>query len=68
MYYDQMTRLLNDSDHNQQVYKSVLFDSGQNVRILEQKENVDKGKRQFSEDVDTVDKTEGYQIRVNETS
>jgi hypothetical protein len=31
---DQTTRYLNDSVHNQQVYKSVAFDAGDKVRIL----------------------------------
>jgi hypothetical protein len=65
---DQITRHLNDSAHNQQVYKSVPFESGQKVRILEQKEKFDKGKQKFSKDVYTVDKKEGYKIIVNGTN
>jgi hypothetical protein len=65
---NQMTRHINDSVHNQQVYKSVPFDSGQKVRILEQKEKFDKGKQKFSQEVYTVDKKEGYKIIVNGTS
>jgi hypothetical protein len=65
---NQMTRHINDSVHNQQVYKSVPFDSGQKVRILEQKEKFDKGKQKFSKEVYTVDKKEGYKIIVNGTS
>ena len=65
---DQIARHLNDSAHNQQVYKSVPFDSGQKVRILEQKEKFDKGKQKFSKDIYTVDKKEGYKILVNGTS
>ena len=65
---DQIARHLNDSAHNQQVYKSVPFESGQKVRILEQKEKFDKGKQKFSKDVYTVDKKEGYKIIVNGTS
>ena len=42
---DQMTRHLNDSVHNQKVYQSVPFKDGEKVRILEQKEKFDKGKR-----------------------
>jgi hypothetical protein len=34
---DQITRHLNDSVHNQQVYKTVPFDTGDKVRILERK-------------------------------
>ena len=65
---DQVVRHINDSAHNQQVYKSVPFDSGQKVRILEQKEKFDKGKQKFSKDIYTVDKKEGYKILVNGTS
>ena len=65
---DQMIRHVNDSAHNQQVYKSVPFDSGQKVRILEQKAKFDKGKQKFSKDIYTVDKKEGYKILVNGTS
>ena len=65
---DQVVRHINDSAHNQQVYKSVPFESGQKVRILEQKEKFDKGKQKFSKDVYTVDKKEGYKIIVNGTS
>ena len=65
---DQMTRHINDSGHNQQVYKSVPFDSGQKVRILEQKEKFDKGKQKFSKELYTIDKKEGYKIIVNGTS
>jgi hypothetical protein len=32
---DQMARHVNDSVHNQQVYKTVPFDTGDKVRILE---------------------------------
>ncbi len=42
---DQITRYLNDSVHNQQVCKTVPFDTGDKVRILEQKEKFDKGKQ-----------------------
>ena len=40
-----MTRHLNDTVHNQkvQVYQSVPFRDGEKVRILEQKENFDRG-------------------------
>ena len=65
---DQMTRHLNDSVHNQQVYKTVSFDTGDKVRILEQKEKFDKGKQKFSKEVYTIDKKEGYKIKVNGTS
>ncbi len=42
---DQITRHLNDSVHKQQVYNTVPFDTGDNVRILEKKEKFDKGKQ-----------------------
>jgi hypothetical protein len=64
---DQIARHLNDSAHNQQVYKTVPFKDGDKVRILEQKEKFDKGKQKFSKDVYTVDKKEGYKIIVNGT-
>ena len=35
--------------HNEKVYKTVPFKSGENVRILEEKENkFSKGKNKFS--------------------
>ncbi len=37
---DQITRHLNDSVHNQQVYKTVPFNSGDQVRILEKNEKL----------------------------
>ena len=39
-----MTRHMNDSVHNQQVHKTVPFDTGDKVRILEKKEKIDKRK------------------------
>jgi hypothetical protein len=45
---DQITRHLNHSVHNQQVYKTVPFNSGDQVRILKKKEKIDKGKQKFS--------------------
>ena len=42
---NQLARHLNDSVHNQQVYKTVPFNSGDQVRILEKKEKIDKGKQ-----------------------
>ena len=65
---DQVVRHINDSAHNQQVYKTVPFDDGDKVRILEQKEKFDKGKQKFSKEIYTVDKKEGYKIIVNGTS
>ena len=65
---DQITRHLNDSVHNQQVYKSVPFETGDKVRILEEKEKFDKGKQKFSKELYTIDKKEGYNIILNGTS
>ena len=39
---DQIARHLNDSVHNQKIYKTVPFNSGDQVRILEKKENLIK--------------------------
>jgi hypothetical protein len=63
-----MTRHINDSVHNQQVYTTVPFNIGDKLRILEQKEKFDKGKKKFSKEVYTIDKKEGYKIIVNGTS
>jgi hypothetical protein len=62
---DQITRHLNDSVHNQQVYKTVPFNSGDKVRILEQQEKFDKGKQKFSKELYTMDKREGYKLIIN---
>jgi hypothetical protein len=40
----QITRHINDSIHNQQVYKTAPFDTGDKVRILEKKEKIDEDK------------------------
>ena len=61
-----MTRHLNDSIHNQQVYKTVPFDIGDKVRILEKKEKFDKGKQKFSKELYTIDKKEGYKIIIKD--
>ena len=63
---DQMTRHLNDSVHNQQVYKTVPFNSGDQVRILEKKEKFDKGKQKFSKSLYTIDKKEGYKLIIKD--
>ena len=52
--------------HNQQVYKTVPFNSGDQVRILEKKENFDKGKQKFSKEIYTIDKKEGYKIIIKD--
>ena len=63
---DQIARHLNDSVHNQNVYKSVPFDTGDKVRILEKKEKFDKGKQKFSKEVYTIDKKDGYKLIVKD--
>ncbi len=65
---DQVTRHINDSVHNQQVYTTVPCNTGDKTRILEQKEKIDKGKQNFSKELCTLDKKEGYKIIVNGTS
>jgi hypothetical protein len=54
---DQTARHINDSVQNQQAYKIVPFDTGDKVRILEEKEKFDKGKQKFSKESNTNDKT-----------
>ena len=63
---DQITRHLNDSVHNQQVYKTVPFDTGDKVRILEEKGKFDKGKQKFSKEVYTIEKKEGYKLIIKD--
>ena len=65
---DDQMRHLNDGAHNQQVYKSVPFDSGPKSPNNRGKEKFDQGKQKFSKDIYTVDKKEGYKIIVNGTS
>ncbi len=57
---------MNDSVHNQQVYKTVPFDTVDKVRILEKKENFDKGKQRFSKSLYTIDKREGYKLIIKD--
>jgi hypothetical protein len=40
-----MARYINDSVHNPQVYKTVQFDTGNEIRILEKKEKLMKESR-----------------------
>ncbi len=42
---DQTARHLNDRSHNQQVHKSVPFDTGDKVRIVQKKEKINKESR-----------------------
>ena len=65
---DQTARHLNDTAHNQAIYKSVPFNDGDKVRILEKKEKFDKGKQKFSKEIYTINKKEGYKLLMNGTS
>ena len=59
---DQMARHLNDTVHNHEIYKTVPFNSGNKVRILEDKDKFSKGKNKFSKEIYTVDSKEGYKL------
>ena len=63
---DQTARHLNDTAHNQAIYKSVPFNDGEKVRILEEKGKFDKGKQKFSKELYTIDKKEGYKLLVKD--
>ena len=65
---DQLARHLNDSVHNQSIYKSVPFKEDDKVRILEDKGKFDKGKKTFSKEIYKVNKKQGYKILVDGTS
>ena len=65
---DQLARHLNDSVHNQAIYKSVPFKEDDKVRILEDKGKFDKGKKTFSKEIYKVNKKQGYKILVDGTS
>ncbi len=45
---DQMARHLNDTVHNHEIYKTVPFNSGNKVRILEDTDKFSKGKINLS--------------------
>jgi len=62
----QVARHLSDIIHNENVYNSVSFKPGENVRILEDKDAFSKGKNKFSNDIYTIDKKEGYKIIVKD--
>ena len=50
--------------HNENIYKSIPFKPGQNVRILVDKDIFSKGKNKFSNDIYIIaDKTD-YKITV----
>ena len=59
---DQMARHLNDTVHNHEIYKTVPFNSGNKVRILEDKDKFSKGKNKFSKEIYTVENKEGYKL------
>ena len=42
------------------------FDTGDKVRILEEKGKFDKGKQKFSKEVYTIDKREGYKLIIKD--
>jgi hypothetical protein len=54
--------------HNQKVYETVPFNASDQVRILEDKGQFDKGKNKFSKETYTVDKKDGYKIKLNDTT
>ena len=64
----QISNHLLDSIHNEHIYKTVPFKSGDNVRILEEKGKFEKGSSKFSRDLYTIEKNEGYKIRVKNAS
>ena len=55
---------LKDMIHNQQVYKTVPFKSGENVRILEEKDTFGKGTNKFSNETYKISDKTGYKISV----
>ena len=54
--------------HNQKVYETVPFNASDQVRILEDKGGFAKGKNKFSKETYTVDKKDGYKIKLNDTT
>ena len=60
----QLAHHLKDMIHNEQVYKTVPFKSGENVRILEEKEMFGKGKNKFSNETYKISDKTGYKISV----
>ena len=65
---NQKIRHFIDSMHNQKVYETVPFNASDQVRILEDKGQFDKGKNKFSKETYTVDKKDGYKIKLNDTT
>ena len=60
----QITKHLNDMIHNENIYKSIPFKPGENVRILEDKDMFSKGKNKFSTDTYKISDKIGYKISV----
>ena len=61
----QTAKHLSDILHNEKVYNTVPFKAGENVRILEDKDNAfSKGKNKFSTDTYKVADKVGYKIAV----
>ena len=54
--------------HNQKVYETVPFNASDQVRVLEDKGIFDKGKNKFSKETYTVDKKDGYKIKLEGTT
>ena len=65
---NQRIRFLTDSIHNQSIYQTIPFNASDQVRVLEDKGILDKGKNKFSKDTYTVDKREGYKIKLEGTT
>ena len=60
----QIAHHLKDMIHNEQVYKTVPFKSGENVRILEEKDTFGKGANKFSNETYKISDKTGYKISV----
>ena len=65
---NQKIRHFIDSMHNQKVYETVPFNASDQVRVLEDKGIFDKGKHKFSKETYTVDKKDGYKIKLEGTT
>ena len=65
---NQIARYLNDSVHNQDIYKTVPFKPSDKVRIFEDKGEFAKGKNKFSKEVHSVEGKEGYKIKLSDTT
>ena len=65
---NQIARYLNDSVHNEHIYKTIPFNPSDKVRILEDKGEFAKGKNKFSKEVHSVEGKEGYKIKLSDTT